>query len=241
MFQKNTMWLELRVYGEKYMARESHGERNGTPLRYSCLENPMNGGAWWAAVHGVARSRTRLSDRKVTSTTDGKTRMTWYDAWGNVKKVQEPYGSVTYTYNSNGKPATASTGNGVVSLNYDENGNKVSLVDPDAGTMTYSYNAAGQVISQTDARGITTTQTLDALNRTVSTTTGTTVVNYTYGTTGNASQRLTGVSTPTHGIFYTYDSIGRVSSETRNFGSTQYVFPRPEGHTGRGWAISCRL
>ena len=38
------------------------GEGNGTPLQYSCLENPMDGGAWWAAVHGVAKSRTRLRD-----------------------------------------------------------------------------------------------------------------------------------------------------------------------------------
>ena len=38
------------------------GESNGTPLQYSCLENPMDGGAWWAAVHGVAKSRTQLSD-----------------------------------------------------------------------------------------------------------------------------------------------------------------------------------
>ena len=38
------------------------GEGNGTPLQYSCLENPSDGGAWWAAVHGVPRSRTRLSD-----------------------------------------------------------------------------------------------------------------------------------------------------------------------------------
>ena len=37
-------------------------EGNGNPLQYSCLENPMDGGAWWAAVHGVAKSRTRLSD-----------------------------------------------------------------------------------------------------------------------------------------------------------------------------------
>jgi len=37
-----------------------HG--NGTPLQCSCLENPMDGGAWWAAVHGVAKSWTRLSD-----------------------------------------------------------------------------------------------------------------------------------------------------------------------------------
>ena len=38
------------------------GEGNGTPLQYSCLENPMDGGAWWAAVHRVAKSWTRLSD-----------------------------------------------------------------------------------------------------------------------------------------------------------------------------------
>ena len=38
------------------------GEGNGTPLQYSCLENPMDGGAWWAAVHGIARSPTLLSN-----------------------------------------------------------------------------------------------------------------------------------------------------------------------------------
>ena len=37
-------------------------EGNGTPLQYSCLENPMDGGAWWAAVHGVAEGWTRLSN-----------------------------------------------------------------------------------------------------------------------------------------------------------------------------------
>ena len=38
------------------------GEGNGTPLQYSCLENPKGGGAWWAVVHGVAKSWTRLSN-----------------------------------------------------------------------------------------------------------------------------------------------------------------------------------
>ena len=37
-------------------------EGNGTPLQYSCLENPMDGGAWWAAVHGVVKSWTQPSD-----------------------------------------------------------------------------------------------------------------------------------------------------------------------------------
>ena len=41
---------------------EYPGEGNGNPLQYSCLENPMDGGAWWATVHGVAKSQTRLSD-----------------------------------------------------------------------------------------------------------------------------------------------------------------------------------
>ena len=40
----------------------SPGEGNGNPLQYSCLENPMDWGTWWAAVHGVTKSRTRLSD-----------------------------------------------------------------------------------------------------------------------------------------------------------------------------------
>ena len=40
----------------------SPGEGNGNPLQYSCLENSMDRGAWWAIVHGLAKSRTRLSD-----------------------------------------------------------------------------------------------------------------------------------------------------------------------------------
>ena len=48
----------MSFLGSSYAA----GEGDGTPLQYSCLDNPMDGGAWWTAVHGVAESRTRLSD-----------------------------------------------------------------------------------------------------------------------------------------------------------------------------------
>ena len=44
------------------------GEGNGTPFQYSCLENPRDGGAWWAAVYGVAQSRTRL--KRLSSSRD---------------------------------------------------------------------------------------------------------------------------------------------------------------------------
>ena len=54
------------IYTEIDQLKGTHyslsGEGNGTPLQYSCLENPMDGGAWWAAVHGVAKSQTQLSD-----------------------------------------------------------------------------------------------------------------------------------------------------------------------------------
>ena len=51
------------------------GEGNGTPLQYSCLENPMDGGAWWAAFHGVTKSRTRLSGFTFTFTAVPITRL----------------------------------------------------------------------------------------------------------------------------------------------------------------------
>ena len=47
-----------RFYGDS----DQTGRRRWHPLQYSCLENPMDGGAWWAAVHGIAGSRTWLSD-----------------------------------------------------------------------------------------------------------------------------------------------------------------------------------
>ena len=51
--------VKFSVY---FLVNLTSGEGNGTPLQYSCLENPMDGGAWWAAVHGVAKNRTQLSD-----------------------------------------------------------------------------------------------------------------------------------------------------------------------------------
>ena len=46
----------------------SPGEGNGNPFQYSCLENPMDRKAWWAAIHGVTKSQTRLSDFTFTFT-----------------------------------------------------------------------------------------------------------------------------------------------------------------------------
>ena len=53
--------IDNRIYNYTYVAQK-FGEGDGTPFQYSCLENPMDRGAWWASVHGVVKSRTRLSD-----------------------------------------------------------------------------------------------------------------------------------------------------------------------------------
>ena len=55
-------WVNLGDLGWIPGSERSPGEGNGNPLQYSCLKNPMDRGAWWATVHRVAKSRTRLSD-----------------------------------------------------------------------------------------------------------------------------------------------------------------------------------
>ena len=57
----------------------SPGEGNGNPLQYCCLENPMDGGAWWATVHRVAKSRTRLSTLACTHMHSGFSPNLFYD------------------------------------------------------------------------------------------------------------------------------------------------------------------
>ena len=64
---KDLDWSNMNGCSSLYqLSMGAGGEGNGTPLQYSCLENPMDGGARWAAVHGVTKSRTELSDRTFT-------------------------------------------------------------------------------------------------------------------------------------------------------------------------------
>ena len=59
------------------------GEGNGNPLQCSCLENPRDGGAWWAAVYGVAQSRTRLKWLSSSSFLYSSTLTSIHDYWKN--------------------------------------------------------------------------------------------------------------------------------------------------------------
>ena len=69
-FMSRGTWQACNITDDihpNHLVKVVFGEGNGTPLQYSCLENPMDRGAWWAAVHGVAKSRTQLIDFTFTS------------------------------------------------------------------------------------------------------------------------------------------------------------------------------
>ena len=78
------------------------GEGNGTPLQYSCLENPRDGGAWWAAVSGVAQSRTRLKWLSSSSSSGFCVESLWFSMCGIMSSAHnDRFNSLWVVLNSN--------------------------------------------------------------------------------------------------------------------------------------------
>lgn len=153
--------------------------------------------------------------RTVTVTTGGRSHTKTVDAWGNTVSSTDPVSTVVYRYASCGKAvATTAAGSTVTSV-YDGVGNQIRLSDPDAGTIVYEYDAAGRIVKQTDARGKVTRNTYDAIGRLTAKDIDGNVTTYTYGTEGNASQRLVTEQTADKRIDYAYDRTGRTIRETR--------------------------
>ena len=70
------------------------GEGNGNPLQCSCLENPRDGGAWWAAIYGVAQSWTRL--KRLSSSISMYNWIKWQDSWHEHHIVNQPYSRIKF-------------------------------------------------------------------------------------------------------------------------------------------------
>ena len=164
-----------------------------------------------------------------------------YDDWGNIVSSTDPVSSVSYTYKSNGKPATATSEGAVVTMTYDAAGNQLSLSDPDAGTTTYTYDALGRILTQTDTRGKVIENSYDALGRITSTDADGDVTTYTYGMSGNGTMRLTGMSNDSTSVTYIYDPYGRVTQETRSIaGEGDIVFEYTYDSYGRLSGKTCQ-
>ena len=154
-------------------------------------------------------------NRTVTMTTAGCTYTKTYDAWGNTVKSADPVSEVVYEYSSIGKPARIMANGATVTMTYDAAGNQLSLSDPDAGTSNYTYAADGTLLTQTDARGIKTINSYDCLGRLASCRIGQNTIDYTYGTSGNETLRLTKQAVNGNSIEYAHDKLGRITEEKR--------------------------
>ena len=130
-------------------------------------------------------------DRSVTEKGPRGTCVKSYDAWGNVVSSEDNVSSVSYDYNSLGKPSCVTSGRSSVDMMYDAGGNRTLLADPDAGEMTYKYAADGKILEQTDGKGVTTTFSYDKLGREVKRVCGSVTEQTQYGKSGNSLNRVT--------------------------------------------------
>jgi len=157
-------------------------------------------------------------NRTVTSTIaeTGQSVTKTFDAWGNVVKVEDPSGIVTYKYASVGKPASVTAHGSTVCMTYDAAGNQTSLADPDAGTSTYTYAADGTLLAQTDGKGINTIYEFDDLGRIVTIRQGRHATDYLYGSYVNGKPCVDMLCMDGNCTEYKYDRLGHVISEKRH-------------------------
>ena len=78
----------------EFLSDKSNGEGNGNPLQCSCLENPRDGGAWWAALYGVAQSRTRLKWLSSNSSSKSNESIFCYVEWDDLWEALKDWGPV---------------------------------------------------------------------------------------------------------------------------------------------------
>lgn len=162
---------------------------------------------------------------RVTVTHNGRSVTTAYNAWGGVVSVSDPSSQdITYSYKSNGQPASISVGYLAYTFGYDEVGNRTSFTDPDAGTTTYTYDALGRETGRNDGRGVAFSTTYDYFGRVTSRTAGSEQITYTYGTSGTGAMRLTQETNGSMTKSYEYDSYGRCTKVTHMGNNTTYSY-----------------
>ncbi len=187
--------------------------------------------------HGRIKKRTHYTGRVVNYTYSGlaitindgtKTVTTTKDALGNKIRIQDPGGTVNYTYFGNGNLKTTNYGGVVASIQQDGWGRKTKLTDPSAGVFNYEYNGFGEVTKETTPKGSTTYTyssvgklqqekiTGDHTNMTI---------NYSYNPTSKLPTNisLTNADGNNSTYVYAYDSHKRVTSLTENTPYARFI------------------
>ncbi|MGG8496433.1 RHS repeat-associated core domain-containing protein [Tenacibaculum sp. TC6] len=154
----------------------------------------------------------------ITTVDDGtKTIKTTKDGSGNIVKMEDPGGTIIYTYHGNGVMKSANYGSHVISTEIDGWGRKTKLIDPSAGTYTYHYNNLGELLEETNPKGAT-TYTYDAFGKIATKKINgeetNMSLNYTYNSTTKLLASIQGNNARTNENYtytYLYDSHKRPS------------------------------
>lgn len=146
---------------------------------------------------------------------DGSYKNSTVNEIGDVLKVIDGGGTITYTYKAPGLISEINVAGAITKICYDAYGRQIKLVDPDANTITYEYDLWGNIVKQTDARGKIQTTSFDDYGRVIATNDGDYLLNYIYLSNGINKGKVEKI-TKNNGTAkeYTYDNYGRVVSST---------------------------
>jgi len=151
----------------------------------------------------------------VTTQSDGIETTKTYNAAGQLTKVADAGGTITYDYFPDGQLGQITTNKAVTSFTYDTYGRRLSITDPSAGTETVTYNSSGNIASYKDAKNQMTTFSYDNLFRLTAKQMPEYTINYGYDAKGNLNNISSNGGQSL--INYTFDNFGRISAEAETF------------------------
>ncbi|MEM9361245.1 MAG: RHS repeat-associated core domain-containing protein [Bacteroidota bacterium] len=226
----NNQWIyksfEYDASGRKKRESEPH---NGSPNQWNTYAFDEYGRPITQTLF-TGRSISFTYSNLSTTVNDGtKSVTTTLDALGNTIQLQDPGGTIDYTFFANGTLKTADYGGHVITVGIDGWGRKTSLTDPSAGTYTYDYDDFGQLLEETTPKG-TTTYVYDAFGKVTSKTmTGDLTdhtLTYVYD---NLTKMLTTIngqdntnSARAYSYIYEYDTYERLKKVTENTGLASF-------------------
>ncbi len=228
---------EYDVSGRKKRVSEPH---SGLPSQWTTFAFDAEGRLITQQLYTGRTINTSYSGLSVTVNDGIKSTTTTMDALGNTVKVQNPGGTVNYTYFANGTMKTADHDGHVVGVDIDGWGRRTRLNDPSAGRYTYSYNSFGELLTETTPKG-TTTYVYDAFGKPTSKTmTGDLTdhsLAYVYDNTTKLLKTINGRdltnSNRTYTYQYTYDSYKRPATITENTGLASFEYRTTYDSYGR--------
>jgi len=128
---------------------------DGTPTQWNTVSYDAYGRIIYHSRFNGEIINTSYNGLSITVDDGTKTIITTKDALGNIVSLQDPGGTINYSYHGNGVMKSANYGSHVVSTTIDGWGRKASLTDPSAGTYTYEYNILGEILTETTPKGTT--------------------------------------------------------------------------------------